>query len=163
MSDLINELDVVHSTAALATKSYHSVLSWKMKTTTPFLPPTHEPNGDLKSSFTLYERNIPNSFLEEKIQELEEFERQIEKNLNNQSDTDNTQNLLKLLREECTTNSIQKSFQKVVGKTTEREKQKKQWWSNELSEIWNILCAKEKDMLKCSPNQRRELKDNFQP
>ena len=90
MSDLINELDVVHSTAALATKSYHSVLSWKMKTTTPFLPPTHEPNGDLKSSFTLYERNIPNSFLEEKIQELEEFERQIEKNLNNQSDTEHT-------------------------------------------------------------------------
>ena len=61
-----------------------------METTTPFLPPTYEPNGDLKSSFTLYERNIPDSFLEENIQELEEFERQIENNLNNQSDTVNT-------------------------------------------------------------------------
>ena len=52
-----------------------------METTTPFLSPTHEPSGDLKSSFTLYERNIPDSFLEEKIQELEEFERQIQNNI----------------------------------------------------------------------------------
>ena len=90
VSYLINELDVVDSTSALTTKPDHSVLSWKMETTTPFLSPTNEPSGDLKSSFILYERNIPGSFLEEKIQELEEFERQIQNNLNNQSDTDNT-------------------------------------------------------------------------
>ena len=30
------------------------------------------------------------------------------------------------------------------GQANKRRKMRKQWWSNELSEIWNILCKKEK-------------------
>ena len=145
VSDLINELHVIDSTAALATKPHNSVLSWKMKTTTSSRPSCYK--WDKRwSQVQLY--IIWKEYTRILFTGWNTTARSIwaiENNLNNQSATDNTDTkFVEILKREMHDKLNPKVISVSYGQNNKNRKTKKPWWSNELSEIWNILCVKEK-------------------
>lgn len=87
LSDLIIDLENCNSDFAQASKPDHSVLSWKVKTST--YAHTNENSKSTKSTYTVYDKELPDSFLEKKTAELESFVNQFKEKLSDQADMDN--------------------------------------------------------------------------
>ena len=161
VSDLINDMNNCHSEFASASKPDHSVLSWKVKTGSYT---HHNDNGNnMKTTFTVFEKTIPDNLLEDRISEIETFVNQFKEKVCDQNNMDITYSEFSdIVNREMTEKLNPKEVIAKNGQDNKRRKMRKQWWSNDLSEIWNTLCKKGGgNMITCKTNQKRQLRGAF--
>lgn len=151
VSDLINSIDYVNTTMPASIPD-HSLLMWNTNYETNVnISKSNTISIDASSSFDKFElRNIPNDFLNshDTTEQINTVIEKLESGINTQTDIDNIYldwcNIVK-------DNMYSKLSYKTVNISSSHRKRRagKPWWSDKLSDLWNIMCHNERKWLDC--------------
>ena len=107
-------------------------------------------------SYVKFSRAYPQGFLYGRVDELNAFIDRIEYDLSSQQELDTIyKEMVSLITDELYEKVQHKKIK--LGSSTDNKKRitKKPWWNDNLTELWNRLCAAEKNMLKSRSADRR--------
>ena len=119
-------------------------------------------NSPEHSAFTLFSRDIPVNYLNDRQEEIRHFITKIETEMHNQSEADQCYNdFTNLIRQEMYQKVHYKNIKLKEAVNNKKRRVKKPWWSEELTVLWNELCLKEKAMLKAEAVSKRIKREAF--
>ena len=89
-------------------------------------------------------------------EEIGQLITKLETDMQNQNDADEIYTeFVDLIRQEMYRKVSYKNTKIQEGLNNKKRRMKKTWWSEELTDIWNELCLKEKSMLKSERRFKR--------
>ena len=138
----------------------HSLLTWKY-TCGLYTATANDQIDNEPISFTKWSRNVPNDFLlsDDMINRVNDMIAQIEANEKSQKHIDNVyDSFCGAVKEEMCEKVDNKTVLIKPDQNGRKRRMKKPWWSEVLSEKWNVLCEAERKWKRASGVRKVALK-----
>ena len=150
-SQLINDANIHSTLDSPGTYPDHSLLVWTILVDSNEVRSCSQTNQTV--SFDVFDHNIPTDFLEYKSDVLSSYISKLEQDVSSQDEIDNIYSyLLATIKVEMYESLLHRTVKVKSGNTNLKRRIKKPWWSNRLSELWNVMpknpCIKEKAVVK---------------
>ncbi|VDH96384.1 Hypothetical predicted protein [Mytilus galloprovincialis] len=162
MSELMQNYNLFDSVDQCVSKPDHSLLAWNM--CLDKLTKSHDENKSKETEVKKFDfSNIPSSFLDNRLRDIEDLILQLDMNMVNQDGINKLYgNFVDILKNEMNDCLDYKTVKLQDGQSNKKRRTKKPWWSDQLTVLWNKVCEAEKDMLKCKiTSRKREFRSVF--
>ena len=147
MCEMLEEFKLVKSISSTSSGSDHSLLTWefRLKDDAQSHKTDKRDTRYTKTVKECYKRNIPNDFLNSKVDILESVINKLNDNVECQATIDNIYSDLELvIKSEMKDKLDFKVINIKWGSNNKRRRITKPWWSDNLTDLWNAVCETEK-------------------
>lgn len=163
VSDMMNETKIVDKIGSSTCKPDHSLLMWNVILDRYETENRSEIPKVCNTTRIVYDRcSIPDNFLNTCQEDIENLIFKLENEYTTQESVDSLYlEFVDMMRTEMHSKLKHTTKRIQTGVNNKKRKLKKQWWNEQLTDLWNAMCTVEKRMIQSHGIRRCALRKEF--